>query len=360
MTIAARAGTRTATYYIRCLPSDFPDWTVTGTGDARTTGRWRHRRSRSERHGALRGDLRRERRPGLVVPDQPRPDRRDAAALGWAGRPSPSLRSRRRRQNFEIHRLDGTRVGTIVSPDGHIDDHELQRASNGDYVYLVYDPKQHVDLTPYGGPARRDGARGEDRGDLAEGQARLVVVDRRPRRPVGVDALALDDPRHAGDPHGRRDDVRLLPRERRLARQGRRAAVAAPDRRDLRDRQGHGADPLEARRHADAAEPHRRRRPGRRRTRSAASTTCASCRTGRSRSSTTARSSGGAPRAVHYRIDTTAHTATWLGQITDPAIGTSLCCGSARMLANGNWEVSWGGDDVVGEYDAGRDAAVLG
>ena len=60
---------------------------------------------------------------------------------------------------------------------------------------------------------------------------------------------------------------------------------------------------------------------------------------------------GRPPRAVHYRIDAAAHTATWLGQITDPAIGTSLCCGSARMLADGNWEVSWGGDDVVGEYE---------
>jgi hypothetical protein len=28
----------------------------------------------------------------------------------------------------------------------------------------------------------------------------------------------------------------------------------------------------------------------------------------------------------------------------------SLCCGSARLLANGDWVVSWGGDDVFGEY----------
>ena len=45
--------------------------------------------------GALRGHLRRERRPGLVVPDHPRPDRRDAAARD---RRSPSHPSRRRRR----------------------------------------------------------------------------------------------------------------------------------------------------------------------------------------------------------------------------------------------------------------------
>jgi hypothetical protein len=59
---------------------------------------------------------------------------------------------------------------------------------------------------------------------------------------------------------------------------------------------------------------------------------------------------GRPPRAVRYRIDTAAHTATLLDQITDPTVATSLCCGSARLLASGNWLISWGGDPVFGEY----------
>jgi hypothetical protein len=45
-----------------------------------------------------------------------------------------------------------------------------------------------------------------------------------------------------------------------------------------------------------------------------------------------------------------ARTATLVAQLSDPAVTSSLCCGSARLLANGDWLVSWGGDPVVGEY----------
>jgi hypothetical protein len=50
-----------------------------------------------------------------------------------------------------------------------------------------------------------------------------------------------------------------------------------------------------------------------------------------------------APRAVRYRIDTGARTATLLEQITDPGSTSSGCCGSARRLPGGNWVVGWGG-----------------
>ncbi|HKI91187.1 MAG TPA: hypothetical protein VJ986_02705, partial [Gaiellaceae bacterium] len=52
----------------------------------------------------------------------------------------------------------------------------------------------------------------------------------------------------------------------------------------------------------------------------------------------------------HYAIDPVAHTATFLGEITDPAVTDSQCCGSARHLADGDWLISWGGNPVVGEY----------
>ncbi|MDQ1479438.1 MAG: hypothetical protein QOI44_299 [Actinomycetota bacterium] len=56
-----------------------------------------------------------------------------------------------------------------------------------------------------------------------------------------------------------------------------------------------------------------------------------------------------APRAVRYAINTGAvpPTATLVEQITDPAVTTPVaCCGSARRLAGGNWVIGWGSDSV--------------
>lgn len=55
------------------------------------------------------------------------------------------------------------------------------------------------------------------------------------------------------------------------------------------------------------------------------------------------------PRAVRYRLDTTSHTATVVEQVTDPAIIASPFTGSARKLAGGDWVVAWGGTPKVDE-----------
>lgn len=59
---------------------------------------------------------------------------------------------------------------------------------------------------------------------------------------------------------------------------------------------------------------------------------------------------GFAPRAVRYRIDCRAKTATLVESIDDPAIPTSSCCGSARLLNSGDWLIDWGGTNVVRSY----------
>ncbi|HTK15333.1 MAG TPA: arylsulfotransferase family protein [Acidimicrobiia bacterium] len=59
-----------------------------------------------------------------------------------------------------------------------------------------------------------------------------------------------------------------------------------------------------------------------------------------------------APRAVRYTIDTSAvpPTATMVEQITDPAITTpAACCGSARRLPGGNWVIGWGSNNTSTE-----------
>jgi Arylsulfotransferase (ASST) len=50
----------------------------------------------------------------------------------------------------------------------------------------------------------------------------------------------------------------------------------------------------------------------------------------------------GRPRAVRYRIDRKAGTATLVEEITDPAVHSSYCCGSARRLPGGDWLIDWG------------------
>ena len=55
------------------------------------------------------------------------------------------------------------------------------------------------------------------------------------------------------------------------------------------------------------------------------------------------------PRALRFVINTVAHTATEVEQVTDPQAQTSICCGSAEKLAGGNWVISWGYDDFMTE-----------
>jgi len=59
------------------------------------------------------------------------------------------------------------------------------------------------------------------------------------------------------------------------------------------------------------------------------------------------------PRVVFYRLDLDQGTATYLGQLNDPRITRSHCCGSARPLPGGGWLVSWGANPLVTAFDAG-------
>ena len=57
------------------------------------------------------------------------------------------------------------------------------------------------------------------------------------------------------------------------------------------------------------------------------------------------------PRVVFYRLDPDAGEATYIGQLNDPAVKASHCCGSARQLADGGWLVSWGDNPLVTAFD---------
>jgi hypothetical protein len=59
------------------------------------------------------------------------------------------------------------------------------------------------------------------------------------------------------------------------------------------------------------------------------------------------------PRVVFYRLDPENGMARYLGQINDPEVETSHCCGSARQLGDRGWLVSWGDNPLVTAFDGG-------
>jgi hypothetical protein len=58
---------------------------------------------------------------------------------------------------------------------------------------------------------------------------------------------------------------------------------------------------------------------------------------------------GRPPRAVRYSIDTNARTATLVESVGDPHVAASFCCGSARRVGPNDWVVGWGGNGVASE-----------
>lgn len=57
------------------------------------------------------------------------------------------------------------------------------------------------------------------------------------------------------------------------------------------------------------------------------------------------------PRVVFYRLDLRHNRALYRGQLNDPEVKRSHCCGSARELSDGGWLVSWGHNPLVTGFD---------
>jgi hypothetical protein len=57
------------------------------------------------------------------------------------------------------------------------------------------------------------------------------------------------------------------------------------------------------------------------------------------------------PRVVFYRLDLQQRRAVYRGQLNDPQVKRSHCCGSARELSDGGWLVSWGDNPLVTAFD---------
>lgn len=60
---------------------------------------------------------------------------------------------------------------------------------------------------------------------------------------------------------------------------------------------------------------------------------------------------GRAPRALRFVISLAHRTATLVEDVSDPSVPFSACCGSAMKLPGGNWVASWGFNPVVEELN---------
>jgi hypothetical protein len=347
VTVEGRGAGGSSTYHVRCLPADFPSWQVSGPG---APDRWYvaaptlpgtptggHYVVVFDNHGTPVWWFR---DAGTPIDAKLLPG--NVIAYATFNGPDPS---------YQLRRLDGTLVQRVQAPDGQIDDHELQQTADGNRYYLVYQPQQHVDLSALGGPADATVLEGRIEEISPKGKllwtwstAGHVDVGEVASWRSTITAAPLIDP--AGEPaydvyHANSISIsgNLLLVSLRYAN-----AVYAIDR-------GTGyvvwklggtptaqslqvaADPL-------AASPFSGQHDARLLPDGTITVFDDESFTGR------------APRAVQYRIDGVTRTATLLRSLSDPEITASSCCGSARLTADGDWLVSWGGDPTFGEYAA--------
>jgi Arylsulfotransferase (ASST) len=347
-TIDGARGGVTADYHVRCLPADFPQFTETRLGrtpylyllapalklvgkngryvaifDGNGVPVWWYRASKPPIDAKL--------LPGPLI--------------AYAAFPVDSHAA------YELRSLDGKLVRTIGAPPGQlIDDHELQLRANGDVAYLVYRPLQHVDLTQLGGPA--DATVLETDIDEAAPNGK-VVWSWTSEGAVGLDEAARWAKAIVGKPiplpkGGTGYDVFhanaiSLAGSTVVLSMRQTDAVYGIDRTSGRIiwKLGgtHTPASLTVVGDPDAAAP----LGGQHDARLLPDGTLTVFDDGSLL--------GRAPRAVRYRIDPVAHTATFIGAVTDPGVTSPICCGSTRLLGDGNWLVSWGNNPVVGEYE---------
>ncbi len=343
--IAVSSPTGTNTYYVRCLPTDFPTWTVERPGTP------------PDEYYFITPDIPLNGGPlgnyAILADDYGVPiwwyrnkngSPTDAKLLpdgnfGWIGASTDA----------EEHRLDGSVVHAIMppSPAGAImDNHEIQMLPNGDFVFIVDLPRGPVDLSAEGGSKTAtvlDNIIEEvtPSGSLVWSWSALdhirvsqtepewwqfYLVNSKPADPFHMNAIQQDNAgsgflvslRHldaiihvnkatgnitwklggtilpqslsfVGDPYGNfggQHDVRQLPDR----------TITLHDNGTLKGRP---------------------------------------------------------PRGVRYRIDTATRTATFIEQIMDPNVPSSGCCGSARKRPDGAWVMSWGENPIVTALNPG-------
>lgn len=341
-----RTGSAQKAYHVRCLPSTFPDWTFDSYGES--AWQWYIVRAGTgsgtyamifDGHGVPVWWYRGAGGDAKYLGD---------GTLAWA---AGGLGNDPR---YEIRALDGSLLNTIRTVGTELDDHDLQLLPNGNYMVMSYKPRGHlVDLTPYGGPAN---------GAILDAELQEVDPDGNlvwswnSKSHIGLDEtghwwndFVLANPTRFGPGHDvvHMNSVEVLS-DSVVVSMRHTDAVYKVDRDtgDIVWKLGGtptpeslavlgdplGSDPLGGQHDARILED--------------GTLTIHENGTNKNR----------APRAVRYRIDEDAGTATLLESVSDPDAPLAGCCGSARRSESGSWVAAWGGlgntQHPISEFDA--------
>jgi Arylsulfotransferase (ASST) len=341
-------GGLTSTFHVRCLPDDFPSWTFSRSGqssldfaliapsfsfqfvpshylaffDTNGVPVWWYKQQ-----GA-----------GNPLDAKLLPDNTVAYVTYPAG-------------DYQIIRLDGTFVRSVSTVGTPTDFHELQLLPNGDFLLASYRPRDHVDLSPYGGPSDATVQDAEiqevaPNGSLVwswNSKDHIALNETGRWWPnVLANPFPLPDGRNAydvvhinaiePDGNGLLISLRHTDAVYRIARsdghvEWKLGGTTTPQ--SLTVRGDNQTNTLggqhDVRRLADGT------------------VTVHDNGTNLNRP----------PRALRFQIDPTRKTATLLEKLSDPDVSASACCGSATKLQSGDWLLSWGGQPVVAEYPPG-------
>jgi hypothetical protein len=344
----ARGGKR-ATYHVRCLPRDFPKWSAERHGRPQASlyivtpaqgGVGSQYVAIFDAHGAPVWWMKRAYKPidAKLLPD---------GNLAWSQFSGAAFATSA--APYEERRLNGTLVRRIKTVGTDTDNHELQVMPNGDYLLVSYVLRDGVvDLSQYGGPKEAKVLDGEaqevspggklvwswnskDHVALSESTPFMGAVISQPAHlPNGTTAYDLAHI-NSVEPDG--DSVLISLRHVDAVFKVKRATGAI----EWKLGGTHTADSLKVVGEPDdslvfGGQHDARVLPD-------GTLTVHDNRTGQN----------AGPRALRYRIDATARTATKLEELTDPDAPLSLCCGSARRLPGGDWVMSWGYNSLVRE-----------
>ncbi|MFN8161794.1 MAG: arylsulfotransferase family protein [Solirubrobacterales bacterium] len=352
------SGRGSGTYRVRCLPDGFPDWSF--------------RRFRRSGRGmfmvSVNGSGSRGPRPWVIVFDQ------GGTPRWWFSPPTRTLWAEvlrngtvtwprafgdgygiNPRSGHEVRTLSGKLIRILRTRGSVTDGHEYQPLPNGDVLLDTYDPQGGVDLHRFG--TTRHGPR---RGSVVFAEVQEVAPSGRvvwrwnSRRHISLAETGRWWHNVLGNPHpGPRgvptfDPVHINTIEpwghHRLVIATRHTdAVFGLDRRSGRIlwKLGGTRTPRSLR---FVGDPHPARElfggPHDARIDSRMNLSVYDDATHRPRP----------PRLARYHLNLRRRTATFLGQLTDPEVTRSHCCGSARPFAGG-WLVDWGDNPLLTGFD---------
>ena len=336
-------------YHVRCLPTDFPAWEYERLG--------------TPSHGFYVVTPTFSFTPGAAAPyvvvfddhgvpiwwhsDSPAPpndakllidEANDTVRVVWWGAPVGG-------DAYEIRDLAGNLLNAVRPTTGRVDTHEFQLTPSGNYLITSYQPREHVNLTAFGGGAdatvidavieevtpegdllwiwnSKDHIGLEETGrwwpTALKGADGADIVHMNAVEPVGEDAVMLSNRHNDAVYKVDKDSGEII---------WKLGGTWTPKSLTVKN-DPEGAFPLGGQ-HDVRLQPD-------------GTITIHDNRT----------NLPGSPRSVRYQIDEVAKTATLVEEVTDPLAPSSICCGSSRRSADGSWLFSWGGRSLVTEFDA--------